>query len=146
MSDCKFNEAFKCAMDGISSMADANTVIGEPVTTANGTTIIPVSKLSMGYASGGIDYAGKKAAEKPSVQNNYGGLGGSGLNVSPVAFLIVSPEGNVELLNINEPLGYLDPVSSIVGLIERSPELIEKFKSVFGKNKDTAEFDSEDAE
>ena len=43
MSDSKFNEAFKCAMDGISSMADANTVIGEPVTTANGTTIIPVS-------------------------------------------------------------------------------------------------------
>ena len=55
MSDSKFNEAFRNAMEGIRSMADANTVIGEPVTTANGTTIIPVSKLSMGYASGGLD-------------------------------------------------------------------------------------------
>lgn len=130
MNDNKFNEAFKSAIDGISSMADANTVIGEPITTANGTTIIPVSKLSMGYASGGIDYAGKKA---PAVKNNYGGIGGSGLNVSPVAFLVVSPEGDVELLNVNEPLGYTDPISSIVGLVERSPELIEKFKSVFSK-------------
>ena len=123
-------------MDGIRSMAGANTVIGEAVTTANGTTIIPVSKLSMGYASGGLDYSSKKKAEgekSASAPPNFGGVGGSGLTVSPVAFLIVSPDGRVEMLNVNEPLG-ADPISSIIGLIERSPDLIERFRAVIGKN------------
>ena len=120
-------------MDSIKTMADANTVIGEAVTTANGTTIIPVSKLSMGYASGGIDYVSKKA-EKPA-PNNYGGAGGSGITVTPVAFLIVSPSGAVDILNVNQPAGPSDPFSSIIGLIERSPELIEGLRSALGKDK-----------
>lgn len=135
MSENKFNESFRLAMEGIRSMADANTVIGEAVTTAGGTTIIPVSKLSMGYASGGLDYNSKKAESTP-LPPNFGGVGGSGLTVSPVAFLIVSPEGNVELLNVNEPLGNSDPVSSIVGLVERSPELIERLRSAFSKDRE----------
>ncbi len=134
MSENKFNESFRHAMDGIRSMADANTVIGEAVTTSNGTTIIPVSKLSMGYASGGLDYNSKKTESSP-LPPNFGGVGGSGLTVSPVAFLIVSPEGKVEMLNVNEPLTHGDPVSSIVGLIERSPELIERLRNALGKDK-----------
>lgn len=133
MSENKFNESFRLAMEGIRSMADANTVIGEAVTTAGGTTIIPVSKLSMGYASGGLDYNSKKAESSP-LPPNFGGVGGSGLTVSPVAFLIVAPDGTVELLNVNEPLGNTDPVSSIVGLVERSPELIERLRAAFSKN------------
>lgn len=137
MSSNNFSENFKMAMEGISSMADANTVIGEPVTTANGTTIIPVSKLSMGYASGGLDYTSKKAFETGAANPvaNSGGVGGSGLTVSPVAFLIVSPTGSVEMLNINQPAGASDPVSGVIGLIERSPELIERLRTALAKNK-----------
>jgi len=136
MSDSKFNEAFRNAMEGIRSMADANTVIGEPVTTANGTTIIPVSKLSMGYASGGLDYNSKNK-ETPAPQN-FGGLGGSGLTVTPVGFLIVSSNGTVEMLNVNQPAA-ADPVSNIIGLIERSPDLIERLRVAIGKDKKTEE-------
>jgi len=120
-------------MDGIRSMADANTVIGEAITTANGTTIIPVSKLSMGYVSGGLDYNSKKAEEKATPPRNYGGAGGSGLTVSPVAFLVVDPDGSVEMLNVNQPAGNLDPLSNIIGLIERSPDLIERLRKALSK-------------
>lgn len=134
MSDNRFNENFRTAIEGIKSMADANTVIGEAITTANGTTIIPISKLSMGYASGGLDYKSKKA--EPAAQSNFGGAGGSGLTVTPIAFLIISPNGSVEMLNVNQPVaaGASDPVSSIIGLIERSPDLIERLRAAIGKD------------
>ena len=127
------SEIIRASEEGHKSSFDANTIIGEAITTANGTVVIPVSKLSVGFASGGIDYMGKKAAVTSS--NNFGGGGGSGLSVVPVAFLIISPTGSVELLNINDTKEPADPVSQIINAIERSPELIEKFKEVFSKNK-----------
>ncbi len=133
MSENKMSEIIRASVEGLKSSFDANTIIGEAITTANGTVVIPVSKLSVGFASGGIDYMGKKAVATSS--NNFGGGGGSGLSVVPVAFLIISPTGNVELLNINDTKEPADPVSQIINAIERSPELIEKFKEVFSKNK-----------
>ena len=133
MSENKMSEIIRATVEGLKSSFDANTIIGEAITTANGTVVIPVSKLSVGFASGGIDYMGKKAAVTSS--NNFGGGGGSGLSVVPVAFLIISPTGSVELLNINDTKEPADPVSQIINAIERSPELIEKFKEVFSKNK-----------
>ena len=133
MSDNKMSEIIHASVEGLKSSFDANTIIGEAITTANGTVVIPVSKLSVGFATGGIDYLGKKAA--PTGNNNFGGGGGSGLSVSPVAFLVISPAGTVELLNVNESKEPADAVSQIIHAIERSPELIEKFKEVFSKNK-----------
>jgi len=124
-------ETFKDALSSISQSADANTVIGESITTSNGTVIIPVSKLMMGYVSGGIDGADRK--DQKTADKFIGG-GGTGVTVSPVAFLVVAPDGSVELLNVNQPV-VSDPVTSIIGAIERSPELIEKFRNVFSKDK-----------
>ena len=129
MSDNKMSEIIRASVEGLKSSFDANTIIGEAITTANGTVVIPVSKLSVGFATGGIDYLGKKAA--PTGNNNFGGGGGSGLSVNPVAFLVISPAGTVELLNVNESKEPTDAVSQIINAIERSPELIEKFKEVF---------------
>ena len=128
----KLNEIIQTSLESIRSMIDSNTIIGNPITTANGTLIIPVSKVFVGFASGGLDYLGKKPESATS--NNFGGGGGTGLTVSPVAFLIVAPSGEVELLNVNEPTGGMDPVSQIVGLLERSPELIARVKSLFEKS------------
>lgn len=131
----KISEIIKASLEQINTMVGANTVIGDSITTANGTTIIPVSKLFVGFASGGVDYTGKNSQEsaKPSA-NNFGGGGGTGLTVSPVAFLIVSQDGSVELLNVNQPVQTpADPVSQIISLIERSPELIEKIKNLVPK-------------
>lgn len=133
MSDNKMSEIIRASVEGLKSSFDANTIIGEAITTANGTVVIPVSRLSVGFATGGIDYLGKKAA--PTGNNNFGGGGGSGLSVTPVAFLVISPAGTVELLNVNESKEPADAISQIINAIERSPELIEKFKEVFSKNK-----------
>lgn len=128
----KISDIIKASVDNIKSTVDANTIIGEPIVTANGTTVIPVSKLSLGFASGGIDYIGKNVNGK----TNFGGGGGTGVMVTPVAFLIISAEGSVKLLNVNDKTEK-DPVAQIIDAIERSPELISKVKEVFAKEKKT---------
>lgn len=129
MEQTKQSEIIKSALENVRSMVDSNTVTGTPITTNNGTVIIPISKVFVGIATGGIDYFGKSNNNT----QNFGGGGGTGVTVSPVGFLVVDPSGKVDLLNINyEPK---DPLSQIVSLIENSPELIEKFKNLFGSKK-----------
>lgn len=144
MSDNKMTEIIRASIDSIKSSFDANTITGEPIVTQNGTVIIPVSKLSVGFATGGVDYLGKNTPPT-SAKSNFGGGGGTGVSVTPVAFLVVSPNGNVEMLSVENPRPEpKDTVSQIITAIERSPELIEKFKTVFAKKKETAE--TEEAE
>lgn len=132
MNDNKMAEMIRASIEGIKSSFDANTVTGTPINTANGTVIIPISKLSVGFVSGGIDYLGKNAAkEHPS--NNFGGGGGTGASVTPIAFLVVKADGSVQMLSVDEKPEPADAVAQIIGAIERSPELIERFKDIFKK-------------
>ena len=130
----RIGEIAKTSLDSIRSMLDANTIVGDPIETASGTTIIPISKISVGYASGGVDYAAKKdVSNKP---NNFGGGGGTGLTVTPVAFLVVNKEGEVSVLNVSTSASSTAPadaVSQVVGFLERSPDLLERIKGVFSK-------------
>ncbi len=127
MEQSKQSELIRTALENVKSMVDANTVTGTPITTEGGTIIIPVSKVFVGIASGGIDYFGKKSVS----EKNFGGGGGTGVTVSPIGFLVISPKGKVELLNIDAPV--TDPVTKIVDFVENTPELIEKFKKIFPK-------------
>ena len=129
----KIPEIIRSSMENIRSMVDANTVIGDPIVAAGGITIIPISKVSVGIASGGIDYNPKKEAQ-PRPQN-FGGGGGTGLTVSPVGFLIVDPSGAVDFINVNQK-GKPDPVDQIADLVERTPDIIAKIKDLFKKDKE----------
>ena len=131
MAENKLTDIIRASLDGIKDLVDVNTVIGDPITTESGTTIIPVSKISVGYISGGVDYFSKKVTDPK--QQNFGGGGGTGLSVSPVGFLVVTSDGKVELLNMSNPTGKPDAVESISNLIEKSPEIVDRFKSVFKK-------------
>ena len=133
MSDNKMAEMIRASIEGIKSSFDANTVTGTPIETANGTVIIPVSKLSVGFASGGLDYMGKNALQKDSAPKNFGGGGGTGASVTPIAFIVITPDGKVDMLNIAEKAEPADTVSQVIGAIERSPELIEKVRDIFKK-------------
>ena len=130
----KIGDITKTSLDSIRSMLDPNTVVGDPIETASGTTIIPISKVSVGYASGGIDYAAKKdVSNKP---NNFGGGGGTGVSVTPVAFLVVNKDGDVSVLNVTSTTATTAPadtVSQVVGFLERTPDLLERIKGVFSK-------------
>ena len=135
MAENKQSEIIRTSLESIKTMLDANTVLGEPVSTPVGTTIIPVSKITVGYASGGLDYLKKDTPVqngKP-VYSNYGGGGGTGVTVSPIAFIVIDAEGHTEILNINSPAGPEDTASRVISFIERSPELIEKLKTAFSK-------------
>ena len=132
----KIPEIIRSSMESIRSMVDANMVIGDPISTEVGTTIIPISKISVGIASGGVDYNPKKDAQ-PRPQN-FGGGGGTGLTVSPAGFLVIDRYGDVEYINVNQK-GKPDPVDQIADLVERTPDIIAKIKDIFKKD------DSKDA-
>ena len=124
----KLQDIIQTSLESLRTLVDSNTVIGNPINTESGTTIIPISKISMGFASGGLDYNGKSAG----VKQNFGGGGGTGLSISPVGFLTVKADGSVEIVNINAPVGTVEQVADV---IERAPEIVAKFKALFTKNK-----------
>lgn len=116
-------------MDKIKAMANADTIIGEPIVLSDTVTCIPISKVSYGFASGGSDFGGKvdKAAAKSS-SPKFGGGGGAGMSVTPVAFLVLQ-DGNVKILNISEETSGAEKA---IGMI---PEVFEKVSSLFKKEK-----------
>ena len=114
------NEVLQTTMNKIREMVDANTVVGQPITTQDGVTLIPVSKLSFGFATGGSDFG--KA--QPWC---FGGGAGAGVNVMPIAFLIVK-DGSVRFLPVAPPPG--DTVSRVVDLV---PEMFEKVTGYIDK-------------
>ncbi len=110
------------SMDKIREMVDVNTIIGEPITSPEGATIIPVSKVSFGFASGGTDLP-VQAAEK------FAGGAGAGVTVKPVAFIVIRSDGGVQLLEIGAKGSPID------GVIEALPGVVEKIKQFLADKK-----------
>ncbi len=121
------SEMMSASMSKIREMVDVNTVIGNPIVTEGGVTIIPVTKVSIGYGGGGSDFATKNY---PANRDNaFGGGAGAGVTITPVAFLIVRGE-NVRMLPVAEPAS-----TSVDRLIEQLPDLIDKAQSFFESRK-----------
>jgi len=143
MAETKISGIIETSLEQIKNVVDANTIIGTPINTPNGTTVIPVSKVMVGFASGGVDYIGKNmkkvadaAQQKPAaLTTNFGGGGGTGVTVQPVGFLVISPDGNVQLLNVGpNTAGAGDKIDSVANMIERSPDVISKIMAIFKKD------------
>lgn len=111
----------------IKEMIDANTVLGEPIRTPEGVTIIPVSKIKVGYAGGGSDFAPKGYPANKS--NAFGGGSGAAITVTPVSFLVIKGE-SVRLLPVAEPAS-----GSMERLVEMLPELIDQLKPLVNSKK-----------
>lgn len=120
-------------LEKIKQMVDVNTVIGTPITTPDGTTIIPVSKIVYGFASGGSEFSNKKENAK----NLFGGGTGAGVTINPVAFISIC-KGDVKLLNIAD---YQNSQDRAVGMV---PELFDKVVALFKKDKTKQEEKQED--
>lgn len=142
MAESKINDIIKVSLEKIKDIVGAETIIGSPIETAAGTTIIPVSKVAVGFASGGLDYDADKQDKdkKPSLlaSASFSGGGGTGISVSPIGFLVVGKDGRVELLTVDNPNAG-DTVDKLVSVIERSPEIIARVKSAFTKKDEDAE-------
>lgn len=120
--DTKVKELITASMDKIHEMADANTIMGKPVKLDGGVTVIPVSKVSYGFAGGGSDLPSKTDKEL------FGGASGAGITVTPLGFLVVS-NGEVQLMQMN-----LD-VSTSSAIVNMVPEVFNKVASLFKKDK-----------
>lgn len=107
-------------IDEIKKMVDANTVVGEAIKTDDGVTIIPISKVSIGYGGGGSDFATKNPNNK---ENPFGGGVGMGVKVTPVAFLVVK-EGSVRMLPVAAPAN-----TTADRLVEMLPDTLDKIAS-----------------
>lgn len=128
------SELMETTMQRVRELVDANTIVGEPIMTADGITLIPVSKLSFGFAGGGSDLA-----KKQEPKDAFGGGIGAGVNISPVAFIVIKGE-NVKLLYVAPP-----SLSTLDRVIDSAPDMIDKFTDFINKNKDKKDKDDPDA-
>lgn len=110
-------------MEKIKNMVDVDTIIGTPVTLADGTTIIPVSKVSFGFGSGGSDLPAKVTKDL------FGGGTGAGVSIQPVAFIVVT-KGDVKLLQMSMNATTSNAVVNMI------PEIFDKISSIMGSQKD----------
>ena len=104
-------------------MANTDTVIGAPISTSAGITVIPISKLTVGFIGGSLDYGAKKLTHA----QNFGGGSGTGVSVTPIAILTVDSDAKVNIISVNEKKQIAD---KFISFIERSPEIIDKLKSI----------------
>ncbi len=111
------------AMSRIKELVDVNTVVGQPITTPDGITLIPISKVLVGYGSGGSDFPVKE-------KSGFGLGNGAGIKIEPVGFLSIN-NGNVRMINIAPPAN-----TSVDRLIEQLPDLVDKVEEIINKFKD----------
>ncbi|MBQ3064158.1 MAG: sporulation protein YtfJ [Clostridia bacterium] len=129
----KLQDMIRTSLESIRAMVDANTVVGTPIETAAGTTIIPISKISVGYASGGAD-----TKKDPGARSLFAGGGGTGLSIQPVCFIAVNATGEVEVLPLGGNGAAPDAIEKLTVAIEKAPDILARIKAVFpdlGKKK-----------
>ena len=111
----------------IREMVDVNSVIGEPIVTADGITIIPVSKVSVGFGGGGSDYVSKNVNKQ---ENPFGGGAGGGVSVTPIAFLIIK-DGNVRMMPVAAPAN-----TTADRIVEMVPDTLDKLTAYLDSKKE----------
>ena len=133
MSEHPIEGLMTTAMSSIQDMIDVNTIIGEPIETSNNIVIIPISKVSFGFAAGGSEFKGetvdeyrrKEKEEEVQYRLPFGGGSGAGVTINPIAFLVIQEE-NVKLMPVNYS-------SSIDKLLDYIPDLLDKTNNMINK-------------
>ncbi len=119
------------SMEKIRDLVDVNTIIGDPITSPDGSTIIPISKVSFGFVSGGSDLP------TSSPKDVFAGGAGAGISIKPQAFIVINKDGDSKILELG---GKSSPID---GIIDNAPALLNKVKELFGKKKDGGEAEGE---
>ena len=133
MSEHPIEGLMTTAMNSIQDMIDVNTIIGEPIETSNNIVIIPISKVSFGFAAGGSEFKGEtvdeytKKDKEEAIQYRlpFGGGSGAGVSINPIAFLVIQSD-NVKLMPVNHS-------SSIDKLLDYIPDLMEKANNMMSR-------------
>ncbi|NLJ81035.1 MAG: sporulation protein YtfJ [Firmicutes bacterium] len=110
------------AMESLKTMVDVNTILGDPVETADGQIILPVSRVSFGFAAGGGEFSAAKKSAVQEGKHPFGGGSGAGIALNPVAFLVVGPE-SVRLLPVDQSAIY-------DRLIDLAPQFLDRIQGM----------------
>ncbi|MBE6719984.1 MAG: sporulation protein YtfJ [Ruminococcaceae bacterium] len=132
MKETPVNRIMESTLEKMREMVDTSTIIGEPMVTGD-TTLIPVSKVSYGFTSGGTDL--------PSKQNKelFGGAGGGGISITPVAFIVIQG-GKCRMMQINNYTSSADrAIAMIPELLDKLTELLDAKKGEEKAEEKTAE-------
>ena len=124
--NASLNGLMQATMEKVHEMVDTNSIVGQPITTPDGVTLIPISKVSFGFGSGGGDY-GKAAKE------GFGGGSAAGVRIDPVAFLVIK-DGTTRVLPVAVP-----PVSSVERIVDMVPDVLDRVEKFFDKKNDKEE-------
>ena len=125
------NDLIQSAMDKIKTIVDSSTIVGDSISTPDGTVIIPISKVAVGFVVGGGEYADLSSRR---VANHFPMSGGSsgGMSVSPVGFLIIKQDGDVDFVNVENKSLYqtvLNMFNSLLSKLEKEQKEGEKSES-----------------
>ena len=118
------NDLMSTTIDKINQMVDTNTIVGQPITTPDGVTLIHISKVSFGFGSGGGDYG------KNTAKDNFGGGSAAGVKIDPVAFIVIK-DGITRILPVAVP-----PTSTMERIVEKVPEIMDKVEKRFDKKQE----------
>ena len=116
----QLNDMMRSAMDKVRAMVDTNTIVGQPITTPDGVTLIPISKVSFGFGSGGGDYG------KPA-KDGFGGGAAAGVKIDPVAFLVIK-DGTTRVLPVA-----VHPETTLDRIVDMAPDVMDKMEKFFDK-------------
>lgn len=128
MSEHAMQEMIGLSMDKIHEMADANTIFGKPIDVGSGTSLIPVSKVTLGFASGGSEFGGKGKPDAVTA-GKYKGGSGAGVNIVPIAILVVN-NGDVRLLPVGAPAS-----TTLDRAVDMVPDVLNKVQAFLDKRK-----------
>lgn len=117
------HELMEQTMEKVRQMVDTNTIVGEPITTPDGVTLIPISRVSFGFGSGGGDYGKNQRV-------NFGGGSGAGVNIDPMAFLVIK-DGTARVLSVATP-----PANTADRVIEMVPQVMDRIENYIDKKKE----------
>lgn len=134
MSEHPIEALMKTTMESIKEMVDVNTIVGDAVESPDGTVIIPISRVSFGFASGGGEYANIKLKKDELIEENlskdklpFAGGAGAGVSVQPVAFMVVG-NGQMKLMSVDQNANLID------NIINSAPKMINSIQSALSKN------------
>lgn len=133
MSEHPIDGLMKTTMESLKDMIDVNTIVGDAVEAPDGTIIIPISKVTFGFAAGGGEVNSSKGdkqknnEQESNIKMPFAGGSGAGVTVQPVAFMVVG-QGQIRLLPVNQN-------AMIERIIDLTPKLIEEIQNLLSKNK-----------
>ncbi len=125
MDNNPIGELMQSTMENVRNILKVDTVVGDPIFTPDGITLVPISRISVGFGGGGVEFNSRKAGERP-----YGGGNATGVKIDPIGFLVIK-DGVVRMINVTPPAS--NTVDRIIDLV---PQVLDRIDAFVDKNKE----------